>query len=67
MKKYLPLLLILFAVLSCNTGKKALKRGNYYDATMQSVQHLRLKPNRLRPWRQSKKVILCCLITTSNV
>lgn len=32
-------------LLSCSTGKKALERGDYYDATLQAVNRLRSNPN----------------------
>jgi len=44
MKPFRNLILLFFTAVmlfSCNTGKKALQRGDYYEATIQSVKHLR--------------------------
>jgi hypothetical protein len=44
--KNLTILLILLAILNaCSTGKKALERGDYYEATLQSVKFLRSNPD----------------------
>jgi hypothetical protein len=44
--KNLALIFILAAILiGCSTGKKALQRGDYYEATMQSVKFLRSNPD----------------------
>lgn len=48
MKKTLPLailLLLLFLVDSCSSGKTALKQGNYYSAVSQAVARLRQNPD----------------------
>lgn len=39
------LLLTVLILSSCATGKKALKRGDYYGATLQAVQRLRSNPD----------------------
>lgn len=42
----LSLLIILLLVISaCSSGKKALQRGDYYDATLKAVDRLRQSPN----------------------
>jgi hypothetical protein len=44
--KNLTLIFILTIILAgCNTGKKALQRGDYYEATIQSVKFLRSNPD----------------------
>jgi len=44
--KNLTLIFILTIILAgCNTGKKALQKGDYYEATIQSVKHLRSNPD----------------------
>jgi hypothetical protein len=44
--KNLALIFIMTAILiGCSTGKKALQRGDYYEATMQSVKFLRSNPD----------------------
>jgi hypothetical protein len=58
MKKKIISLVFLIGVLvlsSCSTGKVAYRKGNYYDATMQSVQHLRLKPESANALETIKK------------
>lgn len=40
---YLFLISVLFIVQSCSTGQSAFKKGNYYDATIQAVNTLRVK------------------------
>ena len=48
MKKTTTYLLIIFALLiaqACSTGQSAFRNGNYYDATMQSVNNLRINPD----------------------
>jgi len=47
--------LVLVAFSACNTGRNAYKKGNYYDATVQAVQHLRLKPNSTKAIETIKK------------
>ncbi len=43
--RYLTIfLLISSALFSCSTGKKALERGDYYNATLQAVNRLRSNP-----------------------
>ncbi len=42
---FLVLLVLTTFLLSCNTGKNALKKGDYYEATIQSVKHLRSNPD----------------------
>ena len=45
-KKNFSIILILTVLfIACNTGKQALQRGNYYEATLQSVKFLRSNPN----------------------
>jgi hypothetical protein len=44
-KKQIIVVCFVVSLSSCNTGKVAYNRGDYYDATMQSVQCLRLKPS----------------------
>jgi len=44
--KNLTLIFILTIILAgCSTGKKALQKGDYYEATIQSVKFLRSKPD----------------------
>ncbi|AFM04553.1 hypothetical protein Fleli_2173 [Bernardetia litoralis DSM 6794] len=38
-------ILLLFIISACSSGKKALQKGNYYEATLQSVERLRQSPN----------------------
>lgn len=45
MKQIYFYLIILAVMFGCSTGQRALKQGNYYDATLQAVQHLRTKPD----------------------
>ena len=47
MTKINGFILILFSVIivSCSTGKKALERGNYYEAVIQAVERLRKNPD----------------------
>lgn len=42
---FLTLMAGFIIFVSCSTGRSAYRKGNYYDATMQAVQHLRLKPS----------------------
>lgn len=45
MKRLLPLILLALVLVSaCNTGKRALKQGNYYDAVMKAANRLRSSP-----------------------
>lgn len=39
------LLVLLFVISACSSGKKALQKGNYYEATLKSVDRLRQSPN----------------------
>lgn len=39
------LILLLFIISACSSGKKALQKGNYYEATLQAVERLRQSPN----------------------
>jgi len=40
------IILILFVIISaCSTGKKALQKGDYYEATLQAVKFLRSSPD----------------------
>jgi len=42
----LPLFVALLLIISaCSSGKKALQRGDYYDATLKAVERLRQSPN----------------------
>jgi hypothetical protein len=42
----LTIILLLITILNaCSTGKKALERGDYYEATLQSVKFLRSNPD----------------------
>lgn len=41
----LLILLIALAIGACSTGKSAYNKGNYYDATMKAVRHLRSNPD----------------------
>ncbi len=45
MQKTLILLLILVVVDACTSGKAALKKGNYYEAVLESVHRLRSSPD----------------------
>lgn len=45
MKKIYIYLLLLLIATSCNTGRKSLSKGDYYQATLQAVQFLRTKPD----------------------
>ena len=48
MKHLIPTSLIvvcLFLVIGCSSGKKAYEKGNYYEAVIKSVQRLRQKPD----------------------
>ena len=53
--KLLPLyvLLVLLALNSCSSGKKAFEQGDYYEAVLKSVNRLRQKPNH----KKSKAVL----------
>jgi len=42
---FLSILVITSLLISCNSGKKDLKQGNYYSAVMKSVKKLRSHPN----------------------
>ncbi|MEM6261243.1 MAG: hypothetical protein AAGI38_01965, partial [Bacteroidota bacterium] len=45
MKKYLPFLLLAMVLISaCSSGKKALKRGDYYESVNRSIKRLRQSP-----------------------
>lgn len=37
--------ILLLSMFSCSTGQSAFKKGNYYDATIKAVKHLRSKPD----------------------
>ena len=39
------LLIFLFIISACSSGKKALQRGDYYEATLKAVERLRQSPN----------------------
>jgi tetratricopeptide (TPR) repeat protein len=55
MKRLLPLILLTLVLISaCNTGKRALKQGNYYDAVMKAANRLRSSPTNKNA-RQSMK------------
>jgi tetratricopeptide (TPR) repeat protein len=41
----IPIAFVFALMLSCNTGKNALQRGDYYEATLQAVRHLRSSPD----------------------
>ncbi|WP_291722110.1 hypothetical protein [Bernardetia sp.] len=43
--KFLHLFILLFIISACSSGKKALQRGDYYDATLKAVERLRQSPN----------------------
>lgn len=43
--KYFYAILLIALLSACTTGQKDLNKGNYYDATIKAVQHLRSKPN----------------------
>lgn len=45
MNRFLVLILSLFILDSCSSGKAALKKGDYYDAVLESVQRLRESPD----------------------
>ncbi len=47
MAKFNLIAIILFTglIVSCSTGKKALERGNYYEAVIQAVERLRKNPD----------------------
>jgi hypothetical protein len=47
--------MILFFFIACNTGNQAFRKGNYYDATIQAVQHLRYKPQSAKALETIKK------------
>lgn len=47
--------MILFFFMACNTGNQAFRKGNYYDATMHAVQHLRYKPQSAKALETIKK------------
>ncbi len=38
-------LIFLFIISACSSGKKALQKGNYYEATLKAVERLRQSPN----------------------
>ena len=42
--KILFLILVTFIIVSCSSGYKALKRGDYYQATIDAVEKLRISP-----------------------
>ena len=42
--KILFLILVTFIIVSCSSGYKALKRGDYYQATIDAVEKLRMSP-----------------------
>jgi hypothetical protein len=45
-RSYVPLFIIFLLVISaCSSGKKALQRGDYYDATLKAVDRLRQSPS----------------------
>jgi len=46
-------LAIAFNLASCSSGKGAYKHGNYYEAVLEAVQHLRSNPNN----KKSKEVL----------
>ncbi len=41
---YIILFSVIISISGCSTGKNALKKGDYYEATMQSVNRLRSNP-----------------------
>ena len=43
--KILFLLSVILLVISCSSGYKSLKRGDYYQATIDAVEKLRMSPN----------------------
>src|SRR5512133_155951 len=45
MQRILTPIIICLLLLSCSSGKKALERGDYYNATLQAVNRLRSNPN----------------------
>ena len=45
MRPYLSSLILCLLIMSCSSGKKALERGDYYNATLQAVNRLRSNPN----------------------
>lgn len=45
MKKYIVLFVLILTVLSCSSGYKAYKKGDYYKATIESIEKLRNSPN----------------------
>lgn len=42
---FLLIWLLVFVVIGCNAGKKALKKGHYYDSSMMAIEQLRSSPN----------------------
>ncbi len=44
MTRYLPVILVLFTLLGCSSGRKALQTGNYEEAVYQSLNRLRQSP-----------------------
>ncbi|MBS1488738.1 MAG: hypothetical protein JST43_14250 [Bacteroidetes bacterium] len=50
--KKIPAIVYAFFIFSlldaCSSGKAAMKKGNYYDATMEAIQRLRENPNHKR-------------------
>ncbi|HWA35386.1 MAG TPA: hypothetical protein VG737_14700, partial [Cyclobacteriaceae bacterium] len=45
MQKTLALLLLVVIADACSSGKAALKKGNYYEAVLESVHRLRSSPD----------------------
>lgn len=45
LKKYFAILFIPVIFVACSTGQSAFRKGNYYDATIQSVNNLRSNPD----------------------
>ncbi len=45
MQKILLLLLVIFAIDACSSGKAALKKGDYYEAVIESIHRLRGSPD----------------------
>lgn len=44
-KNFTILVLVVSVLIGCSTGKKALERGDYYEATIQAVKFLRSSPD----------------------